>query len=365
MQGEDWFRTTTWQLPAGEFLSKPGVRGHPGLPPGADTILKTDFGEAGSVLDASGTAGLGALAARSQGLESHVFEASAAALGCALKSGAAQAGLPWDAPPGQPDTVLLQPQADRGNARVELEILSAASRLATGRLLLLNHRDAGAKRFEKLAASLFASAEVIRRDKGWRLLDCRNALPSEVPPTQVEFEAAGLQLEATRGTFAAGKLDPGTRQLLEALGEPGWLAGRKVLDLGCGYGLLALVAALAGALVSALDDDLAAVRSAEANARRLALSDRIRVLHSDLDAGLERADRFDTVLMNPPFHVGKGVRLDLPRAFIATARRRLAPGGELWLVANRALPYEPLLADWRKLQTVRDAAGFKVLRAVR
>ena len=89
------------------------------------------------------------------------------------------------------------------------------------------------------------------------------------------------------------------------------------------------------------------------------------MLHSDLDAGLAPAARFDTVLMNPPFHVGKGVRLDVSRAFAATARRRLKKGGELWLVANRALPYEALLADWASVHGLRDESGFKVIRAVR
>lgn len=371
MQTIDWFRTTGHELQAGTFTSKPGVRGHPDLPPGAGTIQRLDLSGTGPFLDLSGSAGLAALAAVHAGTEQvAVLEASAAALHCArlnLPDSRVQAGLPWDPWPVPAQTVLLHPPADRGTARVELEIRAVAAALpADGRLLLLGHRDAGARRYEKLSASLFRHSEVIRRDSGFRVLDCREPLPDQTVPEQVTgFTAGELELVAVKGSFAAGKLDPGTRQLLQALGEPDWLSGRDVLDLGCGYGLLAVLAAAAGARSTGVDDDLAAVRSTVLNADRLGLQASVQVLHSDLDSGLADAQQFDTVLMNPPFHVGRGVRLDLPRAFIQAARRRLRPGGELWLVANRALPYEPLFADWSRQELLRDEAGFKVLRAVR
>ena len=71
------------------------------------------------------------------------------------------------------------------------------------------------------------------------------------------------------------------------------------------------------------------------------------------------------MLTNPPFHVGKGVRLELPHAFIAAAYKHLRPGGEMVLVANRALAYESLLARFAYWETLHTAGGFKVLRALR
>lgn len=373
MKTSDWFEIRDVRLPPGVLSIKPGVRGYPDLPPGSEVLQRLNLPASGSLMDVTGTAGLAALLAAGQGNSSAtVFEPSSAALGCAARthrSTAAQvAGAILATEAGIPmETVVLLPPADRGTARVELEIRSAVKALVpAGRLLLVNHKDRGAKRYEKLAASLFRTAEVIRRDGGWRVLDCQGPLEdSTETESHLYFEAAGLELQAVKGTFAAGKLDPGTAQLLAALGDPGWLAGQQVLDLGCGYGLLALTAAKAGASVTAVDDDLGAVRSTGMNAGALGLTDLITVVHADLDEGLEQSERFDTVLMNPPFHVGKGVRLDLPAAFIATAGKRLRPGGELWMVANRALPYERLLEDFSTWSTVRDEAGFKVLRAVR
>jgi len=372
---DDWFALTERQLPAGKLYLKPGLHGFPDLPPGAASLQKLDLGEAGRVLDASGTAGLAALLTAGAGdTDRAVVDHSAAALRCislthAHLSTEVQAGFLWEAEPGSADTVISQPPADRGTARVELEI-SAAARLlegTDGRLLLLGHRDRGAKRYEKYAAALFRETQVLRRDKGLRVLECRSADPRgrDRPEPETEFEAAGFSLTAIKGTYAAGKLDPGTAQLLAALGPAPDLAGREVLDAGSGYGLLALVAARAGAHVTAVDDDLAAVRSTGRNAGAAGFSDRIAAVHSDIDAALPEGQTFDTVLMNPPFHVGKGVRLDLPRAFIRRARERLEPGGELWLVANRSLPYERLLGVFRDWTSVRDEGGFKVLRAVR
>lgn len=371
MNSDDWFRTERRDTGSGDLFLKPGVRGYPDLPPGSETIRRLKLSGSEPFLDLSGTAGLAALQASGvPGRPVAVLDGSAAALSClrqtfAGTAVAASAGLAWDAWPEGVQTVLLQPPADRGGARVELELRAAAARLpADGRLLLLGHRDRGAKRYEKLAAGLFRSSEVSRRDSGTRLLECRAPLREQAEPEPLlSFTAAGLELQSLKGVFAAGKLDPGTAQLLEALGPTGWLSGRRVLDPGCGYGLLGLLAAAAGADCVAVDDDLAAVRSTRLNAERLGLSASLTALHSDLDAELGSVERFDTVLMNPPFHVGRGVRLELPRAFIRAARRRLRPGGELWLVANRALPYEQLLADWSEFRTVRDEAGFKVLRA--
>ena len=373
MKNSDWFKIRQLNLAAGTLASKPGVRGYPDLPPGSDVLQRLDLTGTGRLLDLTGTAGLAALLAVQQGNKNvTVFEPSAAALSCAGLSHMADntniqpAMLATES--AEPfETIVLLPPADRGNARVELEIRAAATTLVPGgRLLLVNHKDRGARRFEKLAGSVFRQSDVIRRDGGWRVLDCREPLDGQAPiEPDVHFEASGFGLTAIKGTFAAGKLDPGTAQLLGAFGSPDSLNSQRVLDLGCGYGILALTAAGAGAAVTALDDDLGAVRSTARNASALDLGNRVSAIHSDLDQALAESDLFDTVLMNPPFHVGKGVRLDLPRAFIKAAWRRLKPGGDMWLVANSALPYESLLAEFSSWSEVRNQAGFKVLKAVR
>ena len=357
-------------LDTATFYTKAGVRGYPDLPPGlGETLRKTRF-SADELTDVSGSAGFALLRALERGeVEGGtVFETSRAALRCALATFADDpavnvvAGAPWDAPKGAAERLVLMPATDRGTARVLAELAGAHAALKPGgAAYMLMHKDGGAKRYEREAARLFGGLEPLAKSGGWRLSRVvkRTSDAPSVEPTP--FEAAGLRLEAFPGVFAAGKLDPGTALFLDAVDFPE-VAGKRTLDLGCGYGVLALKASLAGAEVTALDDDLLAVRSTYRNAKTYGLD--VRALHSDVDSEL-KDERFDAVLMNPPFHVGKGVRLGLPRAFLAAAHKYLEPGGTLTLVANKALPYERELGSWTKWETLATDARFKVLRAVK
>lgn len=351
-----------------EVVIKPGVRGYPGLAPGAGLLLEAAPRATGEALDLSGSAGTIALATSRSGVPTRLLEPSCAGVRCAERTLAGRpapvAGLPWDAPAGSADTVFVLPATDRGSRRVEAELAAAHQALrAGGTLYAVMHKDRGAKRYERFAAALFGGVRILARESGWRLVTADRAEGDTAPlDPWILFELAGHPFAAQVGVFSAGKLDGGSALLLDAL-APERLAGREVLDLGCGYGVLALAAARAGARVTAVDDDLAAVRSTRRSAELQRLD--VAVLHSDVDSALAEDARFDMVITNPPFHVGKQVRLELPGAFIAAAARLLRPGGELLLVANRALPYEALLAGWRDHHTLTEAGGFKVLWAGR
>ena len=76
---------------------------------------------------------------------------------------------------------------------------------------------------------------------------------------------------------------------------------------------------------------------------------------------------YDVIVSNPPFHAhGREGRPDIGRAFIAAAAAALKPGGALWLVANRHLPYEDVLdARFGEVSEVASSGAFKVIHAVR
>ena len=98
---------------------------------------------------------------------------------------------------------------------------------------------------------------------------------------------------------------PLAARLLHMAHLSGDIGGKQVLDLGCGTGMLAIGAALLGADVIAVEEDAAAIRTAEANAEDLGCS--IRFIRTDLTdseaAGL--IPEADTVVMNPPFGAQK------------------------------------------------------------
>lgn len=307
------------------------------------------------LLDATG----GFLAALFQGT---AIESSRALIRCLEASGIPTIrGALWDVPGRQFGSVLVMPSTDKGSARVRAEVTGSYNLLKQdGQGLFLMHKDQGAKRYEAEVKALFGNLELLAKHAGWRLSralkqDCKTA---KVMP--ISFEVAGLCLQAELGVYAAGKLDPGTALLLESLDMTAF-SGQSLLDMGCGYGMIALKAAQAGAKVTAIDDDVLAVRSTMANAATLGLN--IACLHSDVDSDL--SGQFEVVLMNPPFHVGKQVLLEVPTAFIAAAFKHLNPGGRLVLVANRALGYEALLEAFSSWEKLAENQRFKVLQAIR
>jgi 16S rRNA (guanine1207-N2)-methyltransferase len=170
-------------------------------------------------------------------------------------------------------------------------------------------------------------------------------------------EALGLWTQP--GLFSWDRPDPGTQQLVAALPP---LAGHGA-DLGCGLGVLAR-AVLASSDVTRLelvDID----RRAIAAARRNVEDPRAAFHWADVRVAPQLSG-LDFVVMNPPFHDGGLEDRELGQAFIRRAHQALRPGGVLWLVANRHLPYEAVLNGLFAQVTARgEDAGFKVYEARR
>lgn len=189
----------------------------------------------------------------------------------------------------------------------------------------------------------------------WRKLDA----PRRVTSTGVP----GGGFQSRPGVFAWDRVDAASSMLAAAL--PADLHGR-VADFGAGWGYLSMQALARCPKMTSLD-------LYEADARALALARgnladaRVPVgFHwHDVEAGV--SERFDAIVCNPPFHaLGRGERPDIGRAFIAAAASALKPGGRLWLVANRHLPYEDALgAGFAQVRTVAQDGGFKIVEAVK
>ena len=75
---------------------------------------------------------------------------------------------------------------------------------------------------------------------------------------------------------------------------------------------------------------------------------------------------YDAIVCNPPFHAGRAAEPALGQGIIAAAARALRPGGRFYMVANRGLPYEPLLkASFASFETLADNNKFRISRAIR
>jgi 16S rRNA (guanine1207-N2)-methyltransferase len=155
-------------------------------------------------------------------------------------------------------------------------------------------------------------------------------------PTSVQLDLPDLSLalRGDRGVFSAERVDPGTKVLL--LEGPAPAPAGDLLDLGCGYGPIALTLATRApaATVWAVDVNERALDLARANADAARLAN-VRVASPDeVPADL----RFAEIWSNPPVRVGKAVLHELLDMWLP----RLAPGGRALLVVQKHLGADSL-----------------------
>jgi 16S rRNA (guanine1207-N2)-methyltransferase len=143
-----------------------------------------------------------------------------------------------------------------------------------------------------------------------------------------------LELATDAGVFSPGRLDPGTRLLLDESPPPP--PAGDLLDLGCGYGPIACVLAkrAPGATVWAVDVNERALELCARNAAAAGLANVRCVLAGDPSV----PSRLAGIWSNPPVRIGKAALHDLLSAWLG----RLADGGQAWLVAGRNLGADSL-----------------------
>ncbi|RDZ26332.1 class I SAM-dependent methyltransferase [Lysobacter silvisoli] len=266
--------------------------------------------------------------------------------------------------------VLVLPPRQRDEARA-LFARALAQCAPGGRVVACMRNDEGARSGETDLAQLAGPVAQLSKNK------CRVFWTAPLHgPADVELSARWRALDASReilggryrsrpGVFAWDRIDAASALLAAHL--PADLAGRAA-DLGAGYGYLSLQLLERCPGIAALD-----LYEAEARALDLARENLSQIAGvpigyhwHDVGTGLG-AQRYDTIVSNPPFHgQGRAERPDIGRRFIEVAAQALAPGGRLWLVANRHLPYEAALASgFAQVRIVAQQDGFKVVEAVR
>ena len=168
--------------------------------------------------------------------------------------------------------------------------------------------------------------------------------------------------ETASGVFSADGLDLGTAVLLRESTPP--VDARRLLDLGCGYGVIAVALATAcpQAEVDAVDTNARALQLCGANASRHGVAQRVHPLAPD------QADpnvRYDEIWSNPPIRIGKQALHDL----LLTWLPRLAPGGLARLVVGRNLGADSLqrwlVEQGYECRREASAKGFRVFAVTR
>ncbi|NWF36013.1 methyltransferase [Mariprofundus sp. KV] len=264
------------------------------------------------------------------------------------------------------DLILIHPAKNR--QQTLFWMADAMNRLVPGgKIVIACANNHGAKGYEtalnKLAGNIASSSKS----------KCR--IFSAVKSAALNSELAAQWLrngEAQRiashgvisrpGLFSWDRADPGSQLLLSQLPE---LSGTG-MDLCCGYGLLSEKILCSSEQVKRMHlveaEQLALDCAAENCAQWSA-----RVTLHWLDAAAESLPgNMEWIVCNPPFHTGQDRDIELGQKIILNGCRALKPGGEIYLVANRKLPYESVLQTGLKsVQTLIEAEGFKVIRGVR
>lgn len=192
----------------------------------------------------------------------------------------------------------------------------------------------------------------------------RPASSDERRPLHVRLRGHEVEVETAGGVFSPGRLDLGTHVLLRTVPDPP-TAG-DLLDLGCGWGPVAIALGLAApaATVWALDVNERALDLVARNAARLGLRGVRPVPAEQVPSDV----RFDAIWSNPPIRIGKPALHSL----LGTWLPRLADDGVAHLVVQRNLGADSLAKHLAEslgvgfvVERAASAKGFRVLRVAR
>mgnify|MGYP003624238601 CR=1 FL=1 len=162
------------------------------------------------------------------------------------------------------------------------------------------------------------------------------------------------------GVFSADGIDLASALLADSL--PDKIKG-EVADLGAGWGFLSahLLTRETVSGVHLVEAGHMALECARRN-----VTDPRAHFHWEDATTWQPPRRMDVVVMNPPFHQGRAAEPQIGQAFVAAAARVLGPHGELWMVANRHLPYEAELKKrFAFVEEIGGDARFKLFHAAR
>ena len=179
-----------------------------------------------------------------------------------------------------------------------------------------------------------------------------------------DWEAGPAQTEGgfwtAPGVFSADGVDLASALLVEILPDK---LGAQVTDLGAGWGFLAAHVLTRPEVehVHLVEAGHMALECARRN-----VTDPRAKFHWEDARTWEPRHRMDTVVMNPPFHSGRAAEPQIGQAFVASAARILSGHGDLWMVANRHLPYEAeLKTRFAQVSELGGDARFKLFHATR
>ncbi|GAA5315620.1 MAG: 23S rRNA (guanine(1835)-N(2))-methyltransferase RlmG [Candidatus Pelagadaptatus aseana] len=162
-------------------------------------------------------------------------------------------------------------------------------------------------------------------------------------PSEYTLPETGWHLSNHANVFSQAKLDIGTRFFMEHIDK--LPAAEQIIDLGCGNGLLGLLAAerQPEARIAFYDESHMALASAQENCRHILANPSRASFHLDNALASADSNSANLILNNPPFHQKNVVGDHIAWQMFKDAKRVLQADGELWVIGNRHLQYHAKL----------------------
>jgi 23S rRNA (guanine1835-N2)-methyltransferase len=186
-------------------------------------------------------------------------------------------------------------------------------------------------------------------------------------PDSYELEVdRGYRIVNHASLFSRDRLDPGSQLLIEHM--PVGDQYRRIVDLGCGNGVLGIIAASLNPAASLLfcDESYMAIASASENFHHAFAQTRSGEFRIDDCLQTVASASRDLVLVNPPFHQQHSIGDAIAWKMFKDARRVLVTGGELRLVGNRHLGYHAkLMKLFGNCETIAADSKFVILSSIK
>lgn len=239
-----------------------------------------------------------------------------------------------------------------------------------GQLCISGLKNEGIKTYLDKAKKLFAGKiELVKADKNtWMgILDSPGQADTDLLEDQNYTELREIETDSNfsyiskPGVYGWNKIDKGSAYLIEEL--PLFLdrlpaPPESILDLGCGYGYLALNCSALGAKITATDNNAAALQLCRKNLEQQGIE--ADVIAADCAEGIHQ--QFSLIVCNPPFHQGFSVDGDMTDRFLNAARRRLQANGIACFVVNLHIPLErKALNMFGSIETIAANGSFKLV----
>ncbi|MFJ3525837.1 methyltransferase [Pseudomonas sp. NPDC090203] len=246
-------------------------------------------------------------------------------------------------------------------------INALASRLAGKELFLVGEKRGGIEAAARQLSPLGRARKLdsARHCQLWQVTVENPSQAVELDSLAKHFEidvnGEPLKIVSLPGVFSHGRLDRGSALLLENIAN---LPTGHLLDFGCGAGVLgaAVKRRNPGMQVTLLDVDAFATASSRLTLAANGLEGEV-ITGDGIDAAPKH---LDSILTNPPFHTGVHTDYAATETLLRKARDHLKKGGEIRLVANSFLRYQPIIEQHLGVCAVlAEGQGFRIYRAKR